>query len=113
MQPNVATNTGAFLDNFGWNGKPLVSNETGLVKFFTKATDNTVDFIQAFFKYSNALQVVRETDSDARNSLAVNNKTGTNASATDKALNNLDAFEEASIDSNDEFLHYWKIWGIR
>ena len=105
--PNVATNTGAFVCNFGWGPvgqTTLVSNEAGLVEVFSApTTDNTVDFHSAafFLKYSNALQVVRETDSDAKNSLAVNNKTGTNASATNQALNDLNAFEAATIDSSD------------
>ena len=105
--PNVATNTGAFVGNFGWGPvgeTTLVSNEAGLVEIFSApTTNNTVDFHSAafFLKYSNALQVVRETDSDAKNSLAVNNQTGTNASATNQALNNLNAFETATIDSSD------------
>ena len=105
--PNVATNTGAFVGNFGWGPvgeTTLVSNEAGLVEIFSApTTSNTVDFHSAafFLKYSNALQVVRETDSDAKNSLAVNNQTGTNASATNQALNNLNAFETATIDSSD------------
>ena len=105
--PNVATNTGAFVGNFGWGPvgqTTLVSNEAGLVEVFSApTTDNTVDFHSAafFLKYSNALQVVRETDSDAKNSLAVNNQTGTNASAANQALNDLNAFETASIDSQD------------
>ena len=76
--PNVATNTGAFVGNFCWGPvgeTTLVSNEAGLVEVFSApTTDNTVDFHSAafFLKYSNALQVVRETDSDAKNSLAVN-----------------------------------------
>ena len=105
--PNVATNTGAFVGNFGWGPvgqTTLVSNEAGLVEVFSApTTDNTVDFHSAafFLKYSNALQVVRETDSDAKNSLAVNNQTGTNASAANQALNDLNAFETATIDSSD------------
>ena len=105
--PNVATNTGAFVGNFGWGPvgeTTLVSNEAGLVEVFSApTTDNTVDFHSAafFLKYSNALQVVRETDSDAKNSLAVNNQSGTNASATNQALNDLNAFETATIDSSD------------
>ena len=59
--PNVATNTGAFVGNFGWGPvgeTTLVSNEAGLVEVFSApTTDNTVDFHSAafFLKYSNAI----------------------------------------------------------
>ena len=48
-------------------------------------------------RYSNSLQLVREQDSDARNSIAKN----TFSSAAVQAINNLDAFENATIDSSD------------
>ena len=67
-----------------------------------------------FLKYSSQLFVVRECDSDARNSLAVNNLTATatasgdavnrgatSASATNQKLGNLDNYEAATIDSSD------------
>ena len=53
-----------------------------------------------FLKYSSQLFVVRECDSDAKNSLAVNNLTATatrgdttSASATNQKLGNLDNYE--------------------
>ena len=65
-----------------------------------------------FLKYSSQLFVVRECDSDAKNSLAVNNLTATatawrrskgdtSASATNQKLGNLDNYEAATIDSSD------------
>ena len=101
--PNVQTSTGAFVGNFGWGAvgvATLVSDENGLVTTFSAPTDdNTVDFHSAayFLRYSNSLQVVREQDSDARNSIAKN----TFSSAAVQAINNLDAFENATIDSSD------------
>ena len=101
--PNVQTSTGAFVGNFGWGPvgvATLVSDENGLVTTFSAPTDdNTVDFHSAayFLRYSNSLQLVREQDSDARNSIAKN----TFSSAAVQAINNLDAFENATIDSSD------------
>ena len=101
--PNVQTSTGAFVGNFGWGAvgvATLVSDENGLVTAFSAPTDdNTVDFHSAayFLRYSNSLQLVREQDSDARNSIAKN----TFSSAAVQAINNLDAFENATIDSSD------------
>ena len=87
--PNVQTTTGAFVGNFGWGPvgqATLVSDESGLVEIFTApTTTNTVDFHSAayFLRYSNTLQVVRETDSDAKNSFAVNSF----GTATAQAIN--------------------------
>ena len=79
--PNVQTSTGAFVGNFNWGPvyePTLISDEAGLVSTFAPTTTNTVDFHQAMFlKYSSQLFVVRECDSDAKNSLAVNNLTAT------------------------------------
>ena len=101
--PNVQTTTGAFVGNFGWGPvgqATLVSDEAGLVEIFTApTTTNTVDFHSAayFLRYSNTLQVVRETDTDPKNSFAVNSF----GSATAQAINNKTAFENATIDSSD------------
>ena len=101
--PNVQTTTGAFVGNFGWGPvgeATLVSDESGLVEIFTApTTTNTVDFHSAayFLRYSNTLQVVRETDSDAKNAFAVNSF----GTATAQAINNKTAFEGATIDSSD------------
>ena len=101
--PNVQTSTGAFVGNFGWGpvGEvTLVSDESGLVsRFSAPTTDNTVDFHSAayFLRYSNSLQVVREQDSDATNAYFASDSAGGAA----QALNNLDAFESATIDSSD------------
>ena len=101
--PNVQTTTGAFVGNFGWGPvgeATLVSDESGLVEIFTApTTTNTVDFHSAayFLRYSNTLQVVRETDSDAKNAFAVNSF----GTATAQAINNKTAFENATIDSSD------------
>ena len=101
--PNVQTTTGAFVGNFGWGPvgeATLVSDESGLVEIFTApTTTNTVDFHSAayFLRYSNTLQVVRETDSDAKNAFAVNSF----GSATAQAINNKTAFEGTTIDSSD------------
>ena len=111
--PNVQTSTGAFVGNFNWGPvyeTTLISDEAGLVSTFAApSTTNTVDFHQAamFLKYSSQLFVVRECDSDARNSLAVNNLTATatrgatSASATNQKIGNLDNYETATIDSSD------------
>ena len=101
--PNVQTTTGAFVGNFGWGPvgeATLVSDESGLVEIFTApTTTNTVDFHSAayFLRYSNTLQVVRETDSDAKNAFAVNSF----GTATAQAINNKTAFEGTTIDSSD------------
>ena len=103
--PNVQTSTGAFVGNFNWGPvyePTLISDEAGLVSTFAApSTTNTVDFHQAamFLKYSSQLFVVRECDSDARNSLAVNNLTATatrgatSASATNQKIGNLDRLQ--------------------
>lgn len=102
--PNVQTSTGAFVGNFGWGPvgvATLVSDETGLVSTFSAPTDdNTVDFHSAayFLRYSNSMFVVREQDSDGKNAVA--NHTGL-GSLTPQAINNLDAFENLSLDSAD------------
>ena len=101
--PNVQSSTGAFVGNFGWGpvGEvKLVSDENGLVSRFSAPTDdNAVDFHSAayFLRYSNALYVVREQDTDAKNSLASNS----DVTLTNQTLNNLDAFENATIDATD------------
>ena len=102
--PNVQTSTGAFVGNFGWGPvgqATLVSDESGLVSTFSApTTSNTVDFHSAayFLRYSNALYVVREADSDAVNAVANNSNLGSLGAQT---INNLDAFEELSLDSSD------------
>lgn len=101
--PNVQTSTGAFVGNFGWGPvgvATLVSDESGLVSTFSAPTDdNTVDFHSAayFLRYSNSLFVVREQDSDALNAVGSN----TNVAISAQTINNLDAFEGATIDSSD------------
>ena len=102
--PNVQTSTGAFVGNFGWGPvgvATLVSDESGLVSTFSAPTDdNTVDFHSAayFLRYSNSCFIVREQDSDGKNSVANNASLG---SLTAQTVNNLDAFEDLSIDSSD------------
>ena len=102
--PNVQTSTGAIVGNFGWGpvGKPiLISDENGLVSAFSAPTDdNAVDFHSAayFLRYSNSLFVVREQQSSARNSVANHTTSGT---LTTQKINDLDAFENATIDSSD------------
>jgi hypothetical protein len=102
--PNVQTSTGAFVGNFGWGPvgvATLVSDESGLVSTFSAPTDaNTVDFHSAayFLRYSNALYVVREQDSDGVNALANHASLG---SLNAQTINNLDAFEGLSLDSSD------------
>jgi len=102
--PNVQTSTGAFVGNFGWGPvgvATLVSDENGLVSAFSAPTDdNAVDFHSAayFLRYSNSLFVVREQDTDARNSVANHTSLGT---LSTQAINTLDAFENATIDSSD------------
>jgi hypothetical protein len=79
----------------------LVSDESGLVSTFSApTTSNTVDFHSAayFLRYSNALYVVREADSDAVNAVANNSNLGSLGAQT---INNLDAFEDLSLDSSD------------
>ena len=102
--PNVQTSTGAFVGNFGWGPvgvATLVSDESGLVSTFSAPTDdNTVDFHSAayFLRYSNSLYVVREQDSDGVNAVANHTTLG---SLTAQTINNLDAFENLSLDSSD------------
>ncbi|MAI05508.1 MAG: hypothetical protein CMA07_07335 [Euryarchaeota archaeon] len=101
--PNVQTSTGAFVGNFGWGPvgeATLVSDETGLVSTFSAPTNsNTVDFHSAayFLRYSNSLFVVRQQGTDAKNSAGSNS----NKTITPAAYNNLDAFDNATIDSGD------------
>tara|TARA_B100000287_G_scaffold335417_1_gene320901 strand:- start:1422 stop:3194 length:1773 start_codon:yes stop_codon:yes gene_type:complete len=70
--PNVQTSTGAIVGNFRWGPvgqRTLVSNEAGLIETFsTPDTTSTVDFHNAsmFLRYSNSLQVVRQTTSAAK-----------------------------------------------
>jgi hypothetical protein len=102
--PNVQTSTGAYVGNFGWGPvgqATLVSDESGLVSTFSAPTDdNTVDFHSAayFLRYSNSLYVVREQDSDGVNAVANHSSLGSLAA---QAINNLDAFEDLSLDSSD------------
>ena len=102
--PNVQTSTGAFVGNFGWGPvgvATLVSDESGLVSTFSAPTDdNTVDFHSAayFLRYSNSLYVVREQDSDGVNAVANHTSLG---ALTAQSINNLDAFEDLSLDSSD------------
>ena len=102
--PNVQTSTGAFVGNFGWGPvgvATLVSDENGLVSTFSAPTDeNTVDFHSAayFLKYSSSLFVVREQDADGVNAVANHTTLG---NLTAQAINNLDAFEDLSLDSSD------------
>ena len=102
--PNVQTSTGAFVGNFGWGPvgvATLVSDENGLVSTFSAPTDeNTVDFHSAayFLKYSSSLFVVREQDNDGVNAVANHTTLG---NLTAQAINNLDAFEDLSLDSSD------------
>ena len=101
--PNVQTSTGAFVGNFGWGPvgqATLVSDESGLVSAFSAPTkDNSVDFHSAayFLRYSNSLQLVREVDSDAKNSIGANS-TGT---YTNPTVGNLDAYEDLTSDSDN------------
>lgn len=106
--PNVQTSTGAFVGNFGWGpvGEvKLVSNEQGLVSTFSApTTDNTVDFHSAayFLRYSNTLNVVRETDgTTAKNAVAVNTYGDLTADSAAQEIKNLDNFESTTIDSSD------------
>ena len=101
--PNVQTSTGAFVGNFGWGPvgeATLVSDESGLVSVFSAPTkSNSVDFHSAayFLRYSNSLQLVREVDSDAKNSIGAN-ATGT---YTNPTIGNLDAYESLTSDSDN------------
>jgi hypothetical protein len=68
--PNVQSTTGAFVGNFRWGPvlqRTLISNEAELVETFASPNDdNARDFLTAtqFLRYSGALQVVRQIDSD-------------------------------------------------
>jgi hypothetical protein len=101
--PNVQTSTGAFVGNFGWGPvgeATLVSDESGLVSVFSAPTkDNTVDFHSAayFLRYSNSLQLVREVDSDAKNSIGANSA----GTYTNPTIGNLDAYESLTSDSDN------------
>ena len=101
--PNVQTSTGAFVGNFGWGPvgeATLVSDESGLVSVFSAPTkDNSVDFHSAayFLRYSNSLQLVREVDSDAKNSIGAN----TTGTYTNPTVGNLDAYESLLSDSDN------------
>jgi phage tail sheath protein FI len=101
--PNVQTSTGAFVGKFGWGpvGVPtLVSDENGLVSTFSSPdSSSTVDFHSAayFLRYSNALQLVREVDSD-KNALCNHDNLG---SLTAQQIKNADAFEDVNLDSSD------------
>ena len=104
--PNVQTSTGAFVGDFGWGAAGeviLVSDEAGLVSTFSApTTSNTVDFHSAayFLRYSNSLYVVREVDSDAKNSVAINTNKDTAANVAQQ-IKNRDAFDAISLNDSD------------
>jgi len=105
--PNVQSTTGAIVGNFRWGPveqRIAVANEAELVDTFAAPDSaNTVDFHSAayFLRYSNSLQVVRETTSAAKNATA---STGQTASASPSAtqVKNADNFDAllSSLDSD-------------
>ena len=80
--PNVQSSTGAIVGNFRWGPaeqRVLVSNEDELVSNFASPdSSNTIDFHNAayFLRYSNALQVVREITSAAKNARSTTGQLG-------------------------------------
>jgi len=75
--PNVQSTTGAIVGNFRWGPvleRTAVSNEAELVENFASPSDsNAVDFLSAtqFLRYSNSLQVVRNTDDSAQSAYSM------------------------------------------
>ena len=109
--PNVQTSTGAIVGNFRWGPvgqRVLISNEADLIdQFSTPDTTSTIDFHNAsyFLRYSNALQVVRQATSAAKNAHSLTYKTagrgpGANGYAV-QAINNKNIFDaNTSLDSD-------------
>ena len=109
--PNVQTSTGAIVGNFRWGPvgqRVLISNEADLIdQFSTPDTTSTIDFHNAsyFLRYSNALQVVRQATSAAKNAAATTYKTaGRGPGAVGyaiQAINNKNVFDaNTSLDSD-------------
>ena len=100
--PNVQTSTGAIVGDFNWGPveqATKIANESVLVSTFgAPDSDNSVDFHSAayFLRYSNALQVVREVTSDAKNAYDAN----ASAAPTVKNRDNWDS-QLAARDSDD------------
>ena len=107
--PNVQSSTGAFVGNFRWGPvgeRVSISDEDGLAdKFGTPDASNgrNIDFVSAaqFLRYSNSLQVVRETTAAAKNSVYAAGQS-TSGSLTAATVNNKTAFDNqiSSLDSD-------------
>jgi len=74
--PNVQTSTGMYAGKFMWgpaDQRTLIANEEELTETFgAPDTSHSINYHDAatFLKYSNALQLLRIVDSDAKNSVA-------------------------------------------
>lgn len=103
--PNVQSTTGAFAGRFRWGpveDATLLSTEAGLAEEFGAPDDtHAVDFLSAayFLKYSNALQVVRVTDTDAANASTTAGKA--------KLIKNRDAWDNITNTDSDVMWAKW------
>lgn len=92
--PNVQSTTGAFVGAFRWGPveeRTLITTDAELASTFGNPDDtHTRDFHTAayFLKYGNSLQVVRTTDSDARNAV--------NSGGTAALIKNDDHFDNGT-----------------
>ena len=108
--PNVQSSTGAFVGNFRWGPvgeRVLISNEEELAnKFGTPDANNArdIEFLSAtqFLRYTNSLQVVRETTSVAKNSVYAAGQDNNGSDVPAATVNNKAAFDTqiSSLDSD-------------
>src|SRR5210317_834638 len=83
--PNVQTSTGAYAGKFMWgpvDQRTLVANEEELATTFgTPDASHSINYHDAayFLRYSNTLQLIRITDSDASNAVSTTGQTSSYA----------------------------------
>jgi hypothetical protein len=108
--PNVQTSTGCYSGKFMWgpaDQRTLIANEEELTETFgAPNSSHAIDYHDAayFLRYSNALQMSRIVDSDAKNAVSTTGQTGayavgTYSRPTVKNPTNFDA-QQGSLDSD-------------
>jgi hypothetical protein len=108
--PNVQTSTGAYAGKFMWgpvDQRTLVANEEELATTFgTPDTSHSINYHDAayFLRYSNTLQLIRITDSDASNAVSTTGQTSSYAVGdyTVPTVKNKDNFtaQQSALDSD-------------
>lgn len=118
--PNVQSSTGAYAGKFMWGPveqRTLVANEEQLVGTFGGPdTSHNISFHDAayFLRYTNALQLVRIIDSDAKNAASTTGQSSSfNVSNAQPVVKNLDNFnaQQSALDS-DEFTFIARFPGV-